>query len=203
MKLFSGKMLETLLIEQRRYSEGLLPEIIKRLINCSEAKVDSLRIPDGDDVWAPGYDGIVEPNENLIWDEYAGIQHIFCRDDDDEDVGIICELFAPTEDGTIHVENIPFEPSSYIPTLPGPFGQLSQPQKTEEDYKEELEEFIASSSGCGYYEFNIANLRPGECRWFSHGMLIKPVNGIIKVHYQIHSARSMGDLEGTLEMNTD
>ena len=31
MKLFSGKMLETLLIEQRRYSEGLLPEIIKHL----------------------------------------------------------------------------------------------------------------------------------------------------------------------------
>lgn len=59
MKLFSGKMLETLLIEQRRYSEGLLPEIIKRLINCSGAEVDRLRIPDGDDVWAPGYDGIV------------------------------------------------------------------------------------------------------------------------------------------------
>ena len=59
MKLFSGKMLETLLIEQRRYSEGLLPEIIKRLINCSGAEVDSLRIPDGDDVWASGYDGIV------------------------------------------------------------------------------------------------------------------------------------------------
>ncbi|MFR7742548.1 MAG: hypothetical protein ACLU3I_04065 [Acutalibacteraceae bacterium] len=52
-------MLETLLIEQRRYSEGLLPEIIKRLINCSGAEVDGLRIPDGDDVWAPGYDGIV------------------------------------------------------------------------------------------------------------------------------------------------
>lgn len=59
MKLFSGKMLETLLIEQRRYSEGLLPEIIKRLINCSGAEVDRLRIPDGDDVWAHGYDGIV------------------------------------------------------------------------------------------------------------------------------------------------
>ena len=59
MKLFSGKMLETLLIEQRRYSEGLLPEIIKRLINCSGAEVDGLRIPDGDDVWAPDYDGIV------------------------------------------------------------------------------------------------------------------------------------------------
>lgn len=148
---------------------------------------------------------IVEPNENLIWDGFAGIQHIFCRDDDDKDVGIICELFAPTEDGTIHVESAPFEPSSYIPTLPmpDPFGRLSQPQKTDEDYKEELEEFIASSSGCGYYEFDIANLRPGECRWFSHGMLIKPVNGIIKVHYQIHSARSAGDLEGTLEMNTD
>lgn len=146
---------------------------------------------------------IVEPNENLICSEYAGMQHIFCRDDNDEDCGIICELFAPVEDGTIHTENIPLEPSSYISTLPvfGSYGQLLLPQQsTEEDYKEELGEFIASSSGCGYYEFDIANLRPGECRWFNCGMLIKPVDGKIKVHYQIHSACSMGDLEGTLEI---
>ena len=146
---------------------------------------------------------IVEPNENLICSEYAGMQHIFCRDDNDEDCGIICELFAPVEDGIIHTENIPLEPSSYTSTLPvfGSYGQLLLPQqRTEEDYKEELGEFIASSSGCGYYEFDIANLRPGECRWFNCGMLIKPVDGKIKVHYQIHSACSMGDLEGTLEI---
>ena len=51
-----------------------------------------------------------------------------------------------------------------------------------------------------YYEFDIASLRPGECRWLCCGMLIKPTGGQIKVHYRIHSARSMGDLDGTLEM---
>ena len=147
---------------------------------------------------------IVEPNENLIWSEYSGLQGCLCRNDEDEaDVGIICELFALIEDGTIHIENIPFEPANYMPTLPvlDPYGRPSQPQKTEEDYKEELEEFIASTGGRGYYEFDIANLRPGECKWFSYGMLIKPTNGKIKIHYQIHSAHSMGDLEGTLGMN--
>ena len=77
---------------------------------------------------------------------------------------------------------------------------LSWPDKTETDYKLELEEFIASTGGRGYYEFDIASLRPGECRWLCCGMLIKPANGEIKVHYQIHSARSIGNLEGILEM---
>ena len=145
---------------------------------------------------------IVEPNENLIWSEYAGIQGLFCRDDEDEsDIGIICELFALTEDGTIHTEEIPFNPSRYIPKAPViTAGGLSQPNKTEKEYKLELEEFIALTDGRGYYEFDVASLRPGECRWLCCGMLIKPTDGKIKVHYRIHSARSMGDLDGTLEM---
>ena len=73
----------------------------------------------------------------------------------------------------------------------------------EEDYKEELKEFIASTSGHGYYEFDVANLRPNECKWLSGGMLIKPIDGKIKVHYQIHSDRSTGDLGGTLELYSD
>ena len=69
--------------------------------------------------------------------------------------------------------------------------------------KEELKEFIASTSGHGYYEFDVANLRPNECKWLSGGMLIKPIDGKIKVHYQIHSDRSTGDLGGTLELYSD
>lgn len=145
---------------------------------------------------------IIEPNENLIWREYNGLQGLLCRNDEDEtDVGIICELFALTEDGTIHVEEIPVNPAQYIPQVPIITASgLSQPEKTETDYKLELEEFIASTDGRGYYEFDIAQLRPRECRWLCCGMLIKPTDGKIKVHYQIHSARSMGDLDGTLEM---
>lgn len=62
---------------------------------------------------------------------------------------------------------------------------------------------IASTSGHGYYEFDVANLRPNECKWLSGGMLIKPIDGKIKVHYQIHSDRSTGDLGGTLELYSD
>ena len=145
---------------------------------------------------------IVEPNEKLIWSEYDGLQGLLCRNDEDEtDVGIIHELFVLTEDGIIQTEDTPVNPARYIPKAPViTEGRLSQPNKTETDYKLELEEFIASTDGRGYYEFDIASLRPGECRWLCCGMLIRPTGGQIKVHYRIHSARSMGDLNGTLEM---
>lgn len=144
----------------------------------------------------------VDPDEKLIWSEYDGFQGHLCRNDEDEkDVGIICELFALSEDWTIRTEDIPANPTRYIPKMPAiTAGGALQPNKTEADYKLELEEFIASTGGRGYYEFDIASLRPGECRWLCCGMLIKPAGGQIKVHYRIHSARSLGDLEGTLEM---
>lgn len=144
---------------------------------------------------------IVEPSENLIWDEYSGLQGLLCRDDEDKtDVGIICELFSLAEDGIIQIEDIPFDPSRYFPKTPvGTIAGLSRPDKTENDYKLELEEFIASTGKRGYYEFDVASLRPGECRWLGCGMLIKPIDGRVRVHYQIHSTHSMGDLSGALE----
>lgn len=147
---------------------------------------------------------IVEPNENLVCSECEGLQGVLCKDDSDEtDVGIVCELFKLTEDGNIHIEDIPFNPSRYIPRTPVfTANGISQPEKTAADYKSELDDFIASTGGRGYYEFDVASLRPGECRWFCQGMLIKPIDGKVKAHYQIHSAHSMGDLEGTLDLET-
>lgn len=145
---------------------------------------------------------IVEPEENLIWDEFEGLQGHLCRDDEDRtDVGIICELFALIEDGVICIEDAPYDPSRYIPKVPILTANgFSQPDKTKDDYRQELEEFIASTGGRGYYEFNVTSLRPGECRWLCYGMLIRPVDGKIVVHYQIHSKNSSGDLSDTLEM---
>ena len=145
---------------------------------------------------------IVEPDEHLILEEFEGLQGVICREDEDEnDVGIICELFCLKEDGLIHIEDIPYDISRLIPKRPIlTHNGLKQPDKTEKDYKQELEEFIASTSYKGYYEFNVASLRPGECRWLCCGMLIKPFDGKIKVHYHIHSKYSSGDLSGTLEI---
>lgn len=147
---------------------------------------------------------IIEPDEKLIWEELEGLQGHLCRDDEDEkDIGIICELFGLIEDGIIHVENLPYDPSRYIPKAPiMTRNGFSQPDKTEEDYKQELEEFIALTGGRGYYEFDVEILRPGECKWLCCGMLVKPVYNEVKVHYQIRSKNSTGDLNGVLEMKT-
>lgn len=62
---------------------------------------------------------IIEPDEHLIYKDYEGLQGLLCRDDGDgTDVGIICELFNLTEDGVIHTEDIPYDPSRYIPKAP-------------------------------------------------------------------------------------
>lgn len=145
---------------------------------------------------------IVEPEEHLIWEELEGLQGHLCRDDEDEtDIGIICELFCLNEDGVICIEDTPYDPSRYIPKTPIIITNgFAQPDKTEEDYKMELEEYIASTGGRGYYEFNVANLRPGECRWLCCGMLIRPIDGKVLIHYQVHSKYSLGDLSDILEM---
>lgn len=145
---------------------------------------------------------IIEPDEHLIWTEYDGLQGRLCKDDDDEnDFGIIHELFSLVEDGVIHVEDTPYNPALYMPKIPTiTINGLSQPGKTEEDYLLELKEVIATTDGRGYYEFDIQSLRPGECKWFSYGLLIKPVNNQVVIRYQIHSKHSSGNAEQRIEL---
>lgn len=144
---------------------------------------------------------VVEPDKYLIWDEFDGLQGHLCRnDDDDKDVGILCELFMLPEDGIIHKEEIPNNPQRHQAQIPiftehGP----ALPAKDEEDYALELQEFIATTDNKGYYEFNVESLRPGECKWLCCGMLLKPVDSTVMITYQIHSSHSAGDLNGSLE----
>lgn len=145
---------------------------------------------------------IVEPNEGLIWSEYEGTQGMFCRDDDDkDDVGIIRELFCMDEDGNITIENAPYNYTVRTPILTG--NGFGYPAKSKKDYVLELKEFIATANGRDYYEFDVSNLRPNECKWLCFGLLIKPVDSAVKITYHIRSARSAGDLGGTLEYFID
>lgn len=148
---------------------------------------------------------IIEPDEHLICEDYEGLQGLLCRDDDDEqDIGVIAELFALSEDGVIHTESMPFNASFGIPKAPifNGYG-FSQPPKTKEDYKQELAEFIESANGDRYYEFDVSNLRPGECKWLCRGILIRPINGKVAIRYQICSTHSMGVQNGMLEVKID
>ena len=138
---------------------------------------------------------IVEPNEYLIADECNDMYEYLCRDDEnEEESGIIDELFMIPSDSIIQREELPYNYSTT--RLPSMFTQI----KNGQDYKNELEEYIATTEGKGFYEFEISNLRPNECKWLSYGMLIKPQNGEVMIRYRIHSQKSLGDLGDTLTL---
>ena len=80
---------------------------------------------------------------------------------------------------------------------------LAYPEKTEKDYEQELKEFIATTRGAKYYEFEISSLRPGECKWMNTGMLLKPIDNTVTIRYRIHSSHSTGDLEGNLSVSLE
>lgn len=146
---------------------------------------------------------IIEPDKNLICNELQGAQWIICKDDDDEnDIGVVAELFSIPEDDIIQTEAPPFyhsTPAPQIPVFTGNGLVLSRPQKTEDDYEDELREYISSTEGRGYYEYNVRQLRPRECCWLSTGMLIKPKDEGVVINYQIYSSHSSGDICGKLE----
>lgn len=139
---------------------------------------------------------IVEPDEKLIIPDYDGCQGMLCSTEDES--GIIPELFLLKEDGNIHVEEGQLQRKEY-PSFPivTPSGVMMH-GKTAEDYRMELEDYIASTEGKGYYEFYVRAIRPNECYWLSQGILVKPVGGRIALKYRIHSQNSTGDLQGKL-----
>ena len=59
MELITSKILETIMGHKKKLSQGILPELVKRLISCSCPDAN-VRMPSKDDIWAPGFDGIVK-----------------------------------------------------------------------------------------------------------------------------------------------
>ena len=146
------------------------------------------------------YNGeIVYPNKELICAELDGIQGCICRNkDENKGIGVIDELFLLEEDGIIHLEETTYGFPDYRPQMPVYIdGRLQSPPKDEQDYEDELQEYIAIPSGTGYYEFEVDTLRPKECKWLSRGLLVKP-NAGFKIIYQIYSTHSSGDLSGEI-----
>lgn len=67
MEPISSAILQSFIERDKKKSEGLLPELVKRLILSSCSNVTSIRMPGLDDVWAPGFDGIVNSNEETAY----------------------------------------------------------------------------------------------------------------------------------------
>lgn len=67
MKFITSEVIEHYLERDKRKFEGLFPELVKRLILNSCQCISNIRIPGYDDVWAPGFDGIIENQEQTTY----------------------------------------------------------------------------------------------------------------------------------------
>ena len=63
MDIFDAAKLSSMVENDKRLFQGLLPELVKKLILNSCTGVSYVRIPSMDDVWAPGFDGVVENSQ--------------------------------------------------------------------------------------------------------------------------------------------
>lgn len=62
MNIITTDILNGFLQKDKRLFEQLLPELVKRLI-LSECDPETIRIPGNNDVWIPGFDGVVKLNK--------------------------------------------------------------------------------------------------------------------------------------------
>ena len=56
MDIINAEILKELMQTEKRRAEELLPELVKRLIISSVKDIVSVRIPDKNDIWAPGFE---------------------------------------------------------------------------------------------------------------------------------------------------
>ncbi len=59
MNIITSEILESYMAKDKRLFEAKLPELVKKLIRA-ETIPNNIRMPDNSDVWAPGFDGIIE-----------------------------------------------------------------------------------------------------------------------------------------------
>ncbi len=67
MEIITASMLSSLCEEKKREFEGLLPLLVKKLILHSCIDIDSIRMPHGEDIWAPGFDGFIHCTEKTTY----------------------------------------------------------------------------------------------------------------------------------------
>ena len=147
---------------------------------------------------------IVNPDQYLIVEDLEGFQGLLCRNEDENyGIGIIDELFILPEDGYIHLEENDYEfldDRERMPSIINGIPYFSE--KDEIDYKEEHEDYIASSKGVDYYEFEVSSIRSNECKWLNKGMLLRPGETGVKIKYQIFSSQSSGDNRGEIQWDS-
>ncbi len=137
---------------------------------------------------------VIVPTKDFIADslknKYEGKIH---------DLGFIRGLFELPETGDIS-DNTEREP--VMPHVNGlgvdPYGGYHSAESNEEDYEDELKEYILSPiKGSKEYKINVSSLRPDEKSWL--GIIALKDNGSMPViRYRVWSENTDGSVEGVI-----
>lgn len=169
----------------------IVPLAIKNLSTKLDERISiSLEVIQGtpilptSDFFAPDYKGL----EGFVYDEHLA-KELLCLPENSD----------IQHDCSVPQDIMPYRPSFEIPTLDA-FGRMSTPASNEDDYEEELQEFIqdVDEGTEREYSFAIGALRPNETLWLDKVLLIKPVDGKIILEYSLKSNNTTGHIAGRL-----
>ena len=169
----------------------IVPLAIKNLSTKLDERISiSLEVVQGtpilptSDFFDPDYKGL----EEFVYDEHLA-KELLCLPENSD----------IQHDCSVPQDIMPYRPSFEIPTLDA-FGRMSTPASNEDDYEEELQEFIqdVDEGTEREYSFAIGALRPNETLWLDKVLLIKPVDGKIILEYSLKSNNTTGHIAGRL-----
>ncbi len=63
--IINAEWLDAMSKQHQRDFQELLPELVKKLIINSCTSISRIRMPHGDDIWAPGFDGVVDCSKGI------------------------------------------------------------------------------------------------------------------------------------------
>ena len=173
MQLITSSILKSFTLKQKRKMEELFPELIKRLIINSCPNRDYLRIPSGDDIWAPGFDGIVSVDSRSTFVNEGQSVWEFGTSSDS-----LKKINSDYKKRTANLQGIVPEETSFYLVIPKVW-----------KYSESIHEWVSSHSNnwksVRVYDASVIcdwlNTEPTVCAWFLEQFSEKHADGFSTV----------------------
>ena len=132
----------------------------------------------------------VNPTKDLITDCLRDHRGYICRFE------LIDKLLFLPDNPFVEAEISPSQ--SRIPRVHFTLRGYEKDKENEEDYENNLKQFILEPADETHYSTTLTCLRAGESKLLSGGILIRPLKEKITINYSIHSACSTGVIKGSL-----
>lgn len=160
MEIITAKKLESLSTEKQREFESLLPLLVKKLILHSCTTIKSIRMPHGEDIWAPGFDGVIHcveqtpyvPSGYSVW-EFGTSKNAEKKANDDYNKRTLNSLGVSKKETSF----------CFVSTKVWAFSKMAEWENEHTDWKQA--KIYDASVLCDWI-----NSQPAVCAWFMEAL---------------------------------